>query len=339
MRDETKNARGSKDEGLMGVLDALAADTPMIDEDATLDSFELPAGVADDATDGQDKDDSDSLPIPAAAPITPEKRPSAPVGSLSDDHRSMTIAEACSDDAEMAAFCERLGIDPDDPHPGHEALVLVRAIFESASSLRGVVAEEGDLLLEAVKSGTENRKITAEILTDAAANLRDAANSCAETRLALDASSAAAVSMLKECSAEVSSRASKAVAAAAAKACASIPVAARSELEKASDAVISGYEAVSEKTGDRLRLAVSSGAQNAAAAVSRVISNEAPKVAEAVTRGILAAESKRVASDPWRWHKVAVVGATLVVCMILAFVGGREMGRAHAEPPAVVSGR
>lgn len=54
-----------------------------------------------------------------------------------------------------------------------------------------------------------------------------------------------------------------------------------------------------------------------------------------VTRGILAAEAKRGASDPWRWRKVAILGATLVVCMITAFVGGREMGRAHADPPSV----
>lgn len=319
-RNETKTEDASS--SILGAMDdpGIRATTP-IDADATLEDFDPPERPRD----------AEALPSPSSGP----KAPPRPPESLAERHRAMTLREALSDDREMAAFRDRLGIDPDDPQPGHEALILVREIFDAASRVRGSLAEEGDRLLESLREGTADRRTAAVNLSEAATGLDEASRACEEARLALDASVASAVESLEEGSRDIATRASKAVAVAAAKACESIPAAARSELERASGAIVSGFESSAEKMAGRLKLSMSAGAQSAGAIVSRIVEAEAPKVADAVTRGILAAEAKRGASDPWRWRKVAILGATLVVCMITAFVGGREMGRAHADPPSV----
>lgn len=246
--------------------------------------------------------------------------------SLGDEYRRATLVEMVSDDNEMAYFARETGIDPDDPHPGAEALHLLRSMLDASARLGEVLADRGSAICGMLDDGTKRRESAAASMGKARYSIDTATTELTSAREALECSVAdfmdrtgsAAASMrsgIEAASDEMARRSSEMLA---------------GHLSKSVDASFENGMSRLASSLDSSRAAILSSIETGTDKLSkrmlRHADQEAKRFEKAMVDALLEAERRKMTTDPWRWRFAAIFMAGLVACMGLSWMIGKDLG-------------
>lgn len=255
----------------------------------------------------------------------------AAVSTGASAHSDRVIAAIAADDREIEAYARFFNIDPRDPHPGAEALILLKALMDASSKVGEALASGGDRLMARMDAGTAGRAEAARKLAEAAAALDAASRALEGATREAEARSAAGAESLAAAAEGVKTRVGQSVANTASIVKPQIARVAEETIDGAMARAVEAVAAASEEAKSSAVMALDDAAIKAAATVDRIVDGLAPRIEEAVSRGIARSEKSRAEADPWRWRKTAIAAVALVACMLVSGVMGRSAGYQHGH--------
>lgn len=277
---------------------------------------------------------------PAASPDAPTMSFAARPSALSE-HKARTLAAIASDNEEIAAFARHNGIDPSDPHPGAESLLLLKAILEASSRVGAAIASGGDALVARMDASSVLRKGIADETAAAAADARAAGAAMSEAAKETAIAGGHAASALMEAAGEMAAAIEGASKSAAGKMAPLVASHAGKAVGDAMDRGLAAFDEAAAAARDAAASGITALGEKAASRLLTHVTASIPKFEEAIARGVASSRAKKEAADPWIWRRTAIICAAALCAMAMSWGFGRELGHrkgyAAAEATAIQS--